>query len=125
MATVRPQLPTIGLLPIPSYPSNQQVQGTLVIGSNEMIVAPAGYMCNITLRFNNPVAYDITLSITRVTDTDPVSTLQCYALTLDAGDTVEDTGYVLYPGDSITVDTTVDGTNFFMSVGYTKYYRTR
>ena len=125
MATVRPQLPNIGLLPIPSYPSNQQVQGTLSIGSNEMVAAPDGYMCNISLRFNNPIAYDITLSITRVTDTDPASTLQCYALTLDAGDTVEDTGYILYPGDSITVDTTVAGTNYFLAVSYTKYFRTR
>ena len=107
----------------PVYPANTQVQGTLSIGSNSLLVAPEGYTCTISLRFNNPIAYDVTLSITRAFNVDPPSTLQCYALTLDAGDTIEDSGYILNPGDEITVDTTTAGTNYFLSISYNYYYR--
>jgi hypothetical protein len=102
-----------------NYGANRQLQGTLSIGSNTLITCPQGYICIINLRFNNPVAYDITLSITRGPENPTPGTLQCYSLTLAAGDTVEDQGYVLKLGDSVTVDTTVAGTNYFMGVKYT------
>jgi len=87
-----------------------------------MVTCPPGYSCNISLRFNNPIAYDITLSITRGPDSQTPGTLQCYSLTLAAGDTVEDTGYSLSPGDVITVDTTVAGTNYFIILNYRPGY---
>jgi hypothetical protein len=87
-----------------------------------MVTCPVGYNCNIYLRFNNPAAYDITLSITRGPNSTTPGTVQCYSLTLDPGDTVEDQGYALAAGDAITVDTTVAGTNYFITLRYTPGY---
>jgi len=112
-------------MPNIQYPSLQQVQGTLLPGATTLLTAPQGYMCHIKLRFNNPAAYDITVNITRVTDTVPPSTLQCYSLTLNPGDTLEDDGYTLYPDDSIEVVTAAANTNYFLDISYQFYYRTR
>ena len=102
--------------------ANRQLQGTLTVGSNTLVTCPNLYNCRITLRFNNPAAYDITLSITRGSVSPTPGTLQCYSLTLDAGDTVEDQGYTLSRGDSIIVDTTTAGTNYFITLNYTPGY---
>jgi hypothetical protein len=99
----------------------QNKQGVLSIGSNTMHVAPSGYYCEVTLRFNNPVAYDISLSITRASLS---STEQIYSISLDAGDTVEDSGYLLNPGDRIVVDTTTAGTVYSITITNTIYTRT-
>lgn len=118
-------LPPVVIQPLPDYPTDQAFQGTLSTSSPTVVTAPVGYMCRVLLRFNNPLAYDVTMDLTRVKDTNPPSTLQLYSLTLDAGDTVEDTGCLLYPGDSISMSTTTAGTNYFMTVNCQKYYRTR
>ena len=104
-------------MPYPNtgYPTNTQFQGTLSIGTNTILTAPAGYSCTITLRFNNPSAYDIELVMNRVS---PASSLTVYSLTLSAGDTLEDAGYVLQNGDSLDVITTTGGTNYFINVRY-------
>jgi hypothetical protein len=101
-------------------PSQTFVQGVLSIGNNLIHTAPTGYYSVVGLRFNNSVAYDITVSLTRVS---PPSTEQLYSITLDAGDTVEDAGYTLFPGDSITVSTTVAGTVYFVNLVTSLYYR--
>lgn len=116
--SVAPPAPT----PPPPYPTNQQVQGTLSTGSNSLLIAPVGYTCLINLRFNNPIAYDITLNVTRAHNTSIPSTLQCYSLTLDPGDTVQDGGYILYPGDEISVNTLTAGTNYFLTITYNYYF---
>ena len=112
--------------PIPPPPppnfTNRQLQGTLSIGSNTLITCPNFYSCKVGLRFNNPVAYDITLSITRGSTSTTPGTLQCYSLNLDAGDTIEDQGYSLRRGDSITVDTTTAGTNYFLTLQFIPGY---
>jgi hypothetical protein len=125
MPPIPPPLPPISLQPLPDYPTDQAFQGTLSTSTSTVFTSPVGYMCRVIVRFNNPLAYDVTMNITRVTDTNPPSTLQLYSLTLDPGDTVEDSGYLLYPGDSIDISTTTAGTNYFMNVNCTKYYRTR
>ena len=104
-----------------TVPSLQNKQGVLSIGSNTIHVAPSKYRCQLSLRFNNPSAYDITLSMFRAALS---STEQVYSITLDAGDTVEDSGYLLEPGDKITVDTTVAGTVYFISINNVPYYPT-
>jgi hypothetical protein len=101
--------------PNTNFPTNVQSQGTLSIGSNTLLTAPAGYRCTISLRFNNPSAYDIELVMNRA---NPVSSLTVYSLTLSAGDTLEDDGYVLEPGDSLDIVTTTGGTNYFINVRY-------
>ena len=105
--------------PYPSYPDLVQSQGTLSIGSNTLLTAPAGYRCNISLRFNNPGAYDIELVMNRA---NPASSLTVYSLTLSAGDTLQDDGYILEPGDSLDVVTTTGSTNYFISVNYAFNY---
>lgn len=97
---------------------SNQVQGTLPIGNSTLTTCPSFYKCKVVLRFNNPVAYDLTLSITRGAYSLTPGTVQCYSLTLDAGDTIEDTGYSLANGDSIVVNTTVPGTAYFMTLTF-------
>lgn len=104
-----------------TIPSIQYKQGTLTVGTNSLLSAPNGYRAEVSLRFNNPAAYDITLTIIRKS---PASTLDVYSITLDAGDTVDDTGYSLDPYDSIQVSTTTPGTNYFLTINNIPYYPT-
>jgi hypothetical protein len=104
-----------------TIPTIQNKQGVLTVGSNTMHVAPNNYNSSVTFRFNNPAAYDITLSLTRVS---PASTQQVYSITLDAGDTVEDAGYLLGPGDRIVVDTATAGTVYFTTISNFPYAAT-
>lgn len=89
------------------------LQGTLNIGSTNLIVVPLKGLYAVSLKFYNPAAYDITLSIERAKQGN---TVVAYSLTLDAGDSVEDTGYTLYPNDKLIVDTTVAGTSYFVDL---------
>jgi hypothetical protein len=102
-------------------PSIEHRQGTLNVGTNSLVGAPSGYRTTVSLRFNNPVAYDITITIIRRSS---ASTLNVYSITLDAGDTVDDTGYTLDPHDSIQVSTTTPGTNYFLTINNIPYYAT-
>ena len=104
-----------------TIPEKQNIQGTLSVGTNSLISAPNKYRTLVSLVFNNPAAYDITLTINRAS---PSSSLQAYSLTLDAGDTLNDSGYELDPYDSIVVDTATAGTNYFMSITNISYAAT-
>jgi hypothetical protein len=104
-----------------TIPEKQNIQGTLSVGTNSLISAPNRYRVFVSFVFNNPIAYDITLTINR---SNQGSSLQAYSLTLDAGDTLNDTGYELDPYDSIVVDTATAGTNYFMSVTNVPYSAT-
>jgi hypothetical protein len=69
------------------------------------------------LRFNNPAAYDITLS--RFNNTDGTST-NLYTLNLAAGDIVSDPySYMLNDSDYIEVTCSVPGTVYTAIVNYT------
>lgn len=104
-----------------TIPEKQNIQGTLSVGTNSLISAPYKYRTFVSIVFNNPVAYDITLTVSR---SNQGSSLQAYSLTLDPGDTLNDSGYELDPYDSIVVDTTTAGTNYFMSVTNVPYTAT-
>lgn len=103
-----------------TIPSNQFKQGTIDVASGLVIVSPNRTLSQVAFSFNNPVAYDITLSLTR---SATGSTVQMYSLTLDAGDTVDTSPYILMPFDSITVTTSVPGTVYMASIGNTPYER--
>ena len=65
----------------------------------------------ISMRFNNPAAYDLKLekyeALTSTTTT-------IYDLTLSAGDTVTDNlSYALNPGDQLIATSTVVGTTYY------------
>lgn len=101
-----------------TIPSNQFKQGVLDVVTPLEFTAPNKYQCNVAFTFNNPAAYDITVSITRKIQN---STIQLYSLTLDAGDTVETVPYGLLPLDRIQVSTTAPGTTYSMAVTNTPY----
>lgn len=86
-------------------------QGTLAMGSNVLITYPRGYQGNVELVFTNSVAYDIGVSITRVSNG---TTVQLYSLSLDPDDTVKVSDLFLFPGDSIDITTSVANTNYQM-----------
>jgi hypothetical protein len=92
--------------------SIQVKQGILSIGSNPLISYPRGFQGSVSFLFNNPIAYDIEINVTRVSNG---TTVQLYALSLDPGDTVNVTELFLFPGDSIAVVTSVAGTSYQMS----------
>ena len=96
-----------------TLPRNQSLQGTLSVGTNTVYTAPYRYQAGINLRFNNPSAYDIELTINRA---NPSSSVVAYSLTLSAGDTLQDSGYSLNPGDSIDVTTTTAGTVYLIEI---------
>lgn len=89
------------------------LQGTLDVGDTTLINVPPKGLYVVSLKFYNPAAYDITLSIRRAKQNN---TVVAYTLTLDAGDSMEDTGYTLYPNDRLIVNTTVAGTNYFVDL---------
>ena len=90
-------------------PINQNLQGTLPVGTTTLYTTPSRCSSGISLRFNNPSAYDIELTINRA---NPVSSVVAYSFTLAAGDVVKDNNvYTLYSGDSISVDISIGGTN--------------
>lgn len=101
-----------------TIPANQFKQGTIDVVNGLVVTAPNKVLSQVAFSFNNPVAYDITLSLTRHASG---STIQMYSLTLEAGDTVETAPYVLMPYDSITVTASVAGTTYMASIGNSNY----
>lgn len=91
-----------------------QYQDTLGSGTTILYTAPTGYRVTIGgVTFNNPVAYDITVTVNRITGP---SSVNMYSFVLAAGDVVTDNnGYVLNPGDSLEVTISVAGTNCFFT----------
>ena len=66
----------------------------------------------ITLSFNNPLAYILTLE---KYDALTTSTIVLYELTLAAGDTINDTlVYVLNAGDTLTAYSNILGTTYYI-----------
>jgi hypothetical protein len=96
-----------------TLPRTQNLQGTLSSGTTTLYTAPYRYQASVSLRFNNPSAYDIEITINRA---NPVSSIVAYSITLSAGDTVMDSGYDFNQGDSIQVTTSVSGTVYMISI---------
>ena len=94
-------------------PRNQNLQGTLPVGTTTLYTTPSRCSSSISLRFNNPSAYDIEVTINRAS---PASSVVAYSLTLSAGDTLQDSGYPMEQGDSIQVTTTTAGTVYMLTV---------
>jgi hypothetical protein len=90
-------------------------QNTLGAGTTVLYTCPRSVTAQITsIRFNNPVAYDIVFTVTRA---NPVSSVDAYSFTLSAGDVVVDsTPYNLSYNDEISVTVSVAGTNCFFEV---------
>ena len=66
----------------------------------------------ITLSFNNPLAYVLTLERY---DAKTTSTIVLYEVTLAAGDTINDTlVYVLNAGDTLTAYSNILGTTYYI-----------
>ena len=66
----------------------------------------------ITLSFNNPLAYVLTLERY---DAALASTIIRYEITLSAGDTINDTlSYALNAGDTLTVYSDIPGTSYYI-----------
>lgn len=89
-------------------------QNTAPIGTTTIFTGPTGYVSSIAgITFNNQVANDITVSITRV---NPASTVIAYSFSLAAGDVISDNNqYVLAPGDTLQITTTAGTTNYMFS----------
>jgi hypothetical protein len=66
----------------------------------------------ITLSFNNPLAYVLTLERY---DAKTASTIVLYEINLAAGDTINDTlTYALNTGDTLTVYSDIPGTSYYI-----------
>jgi len=66
----------------------------------------------LTMRFNNPAAYDLKLEKYEASTT---TTTTIYDLTLAAGDTVTDNlSYALNPGDELIVTSNIVGTTYYI-----------
>jgi hypothetical protein len=84
-------------------------QGTLLTTGTIIHTAPDNNVSEIRLlRFNNPLAY--TLTLTKYTSGSPT---QVYSINLSAGDTVTDSfQYFLSEGDYIKATSNIVGTTF-------------
>lgn len=89
------------------------LQGTLIAGANVLYTCPVGKTAKIiTIKFNNPAAY--TLSLSKY-DAALANTVTVYTYNLAAGDTVIDSSvYTMFAGDYISVTTSVGGTDYLM-----------
>ena len=84
-------------------------QGTLSVSGTIIHTAPDNNVSEIRLlRFNNPLAY--TLTLTKYTSGVPT---QVYSVNLSAGDTITDSfQYFLDEGDYIKATSSITGTTF-------------
>lgn len=75
-------------------------------------VASASFTSKVALlRFNNPLAYTLTL---KRYDAATATTVTLYILTLSAGDTVTDNfNYSLEPGDQLIAQSNITGTTYY------------
>jgi len=82
-------------------------QGTLSTSGTIIHTAPDNNVSEVrSLRFNNPLAYTLTL-------TKYPSATQIYSLTLSGGDTLsDDTLYYLDSGEYIEATSSISGTTF-------------
>ena len=89
------------------------LQGTLVVGSNELFKCASGKTAKVKyIKLYNSIAYTVTLS---KFDFDVSSTIDLYSLTLDPGDSVsDDTQYLLQGKDSISVTNSAVNTTFLI-----------
>ncbi len=94
-------------------------QGTLNAGDNILQTCPNNRVVSVGgITFSNPAAVTISLRINRA---NPVSSVIPYTFNLDAGDVMKDnTQYILFPGDSITVNSSIASTTYFFT-GDTQY----
>jgi len=89
-------------------------QGTLGIGSTTLYTCPIATGSRLNLKFNNPSANIVSLD--RYDNLQGITTT-IYMFTLAAGDVVIDNNnYYLRPGDYISLNCSVAGTNFIIQV---------
>lgn len=89
------------------------LQGELDVAGTKLIEAAAKTIVRVNnLRFNNPSASKLTLSIYKAKNYKSVNV---YNLTLDPGDTVTDSyTYFLEPGDYIVATPDITGTIYLV-----------
>jgi hypothetical protein len=90
------------------------LQGNINIAGTLLATGSLGIALTrvITLSFNNPLAYVLTLE---KYDAAAASTIVLYEVTLAAGDTINDTlSYALNPGDTLTVYSDIPGTSYYI-----------
>jgi len=95
------------------YSMEQNLQGTLSNIPFTLYTCPLGKTTKVaSLKFNNPLAYIITLEKYSASLT---STTLVYNLTFDAGDSLIDNGlYFMEPGDSLIVTSSIVGTTYLI-----------
>jgi hypothetical protein len=90
-------------------------QGTLAVTGTVLHTGVEGQSFNskvALMRFNNPLAYTITL---QRYDASTASTVTIYTLTLSAGDTLTDNfNYSLEPGDQLIATSNITGTAYYI-----------
>jgi hypothetical protein len=91
-----------------SLQGDVSITGTLLAtGSSATVLTKV-----ITLSFNNPLAYVLTLE---KYDAKTSSTITLYELNLAIGDTINDTlTYALNAGDTLTVYSDIPGTSYYI-----------
>lgn len=95
---------------------NDVLSGTVASTGTTLFTAPVGGATVYALRFNNPLAYSITVSRF---DNLLGTSIDLYTLNLAAGDTVSDSyNYVLKENDYIKVTSSVAGTVYIGLVNY-------
>jgi len=90
------------------------LQGDLSITGTVLATGSSGIPLTkvLTLSFNNPLAYVLTLE---KYDALTTSTIVLYEVTLAAGDTINDTlTYVLNVGDTLTAYSNIVGTTYYI-----------
>jgi hypothetical protein len=86
------------------------LQGTLIAGANILYTCPVGMTAKVSFTFNNPAAYNITLSRY---DASLMITTNVYTFALAAGDVVVDNKfYYMKEGDSLSLNSSIAGTNY-------------
>lgn len=90
------------------------LQGTLIAGANVLYTCPVGMTAKVSFTFNNPAAYNITLSRY---DSSLMITTNVYTFALAAGDVVMDNKfYYMKEGDSFSLNSSIAGTNYIMYI---------
>lgn len=89
-------------------------QGTLAVTGTVLYTGGPGVplLTKVnSLRFNNPLAYTLTL---KRYNASTATTVTLYSLTLSAGDTVTDNlTYALEPGDQLIAQSNIAGTIYY------------
>jgi hypothetical protein len=88
------------------------ISGTVLYTGPESSILKSVTVKILTLSFNNPLAYVLTLERY---DAKTATTIVLYEITLAAGDTVNDTlTYALNTGDTLTVYSDIPGTSYYI-----------